>query len=172
MTHTLPGTYILRELQDVIVPPPISWQPQTAGWLLLTLLLGLLVLRGLYYKMQRWWQQRYRREALVALRAINWSDKTAPLTLFQLIKQVLTHLAPEHGKLFGIELLHTLDHTMPDRQPRFESELGERWLVSLVCDQLALSVSDQVCLVSLCSDWLQHHTPRLGTLKVSEADHA
>lgn len=26
--HTLPGTYMLRELQDVTVPDAISWQPQ------------------------------------------------------------------------------------------------------------------------------------------------
>ena len=40
MNHKLPGTYMLRELQDVTVPPTISWQPQTAGWLLLALSLA------------------------------------------------------------------------------------------------------------------------------------
>lgn len=44
MNHKLPGTYMLRELQDVTVPPTISWQPQTAGWLLLALSLGALAL--------------------------------------------------------------------------------------------------------------------------------
>jgi len=104
MNHKLPGTYMLRELQDVTVPPAISWQPQTAGWLLLALSLGALALLWLYQRAQRWWQQRYRREALAALRTINWSDAGASLALFHLIKQVLTHLDPRHGKLFGMAL--------------------------------------------------------------------
>ncbi|MGY3854718.1 DUF4381 domain-containing protein [Aeromonas aquatilis] len=171
--HKLPGTYMLRELQDVTVPPAISWQPQTTGWLLLALLLAALTLRWFSLRVLRWWQQRYRREAQAALRTINWSDAGATLALFHIIKQVLTHLDPGHGKLFGTALLQTLDHTMPDRQPRFASELGERWLVSLVCDQVALSVSDQLCLVSLCSDWLEHHqSPVHTTLLATETSHA
>ena len=51
--HKLPGTYMLRELQDVTVPDAISWQPQTAGWLLLALLLGALALLWLYHRVQR-----------------------------------------------------------------------------------------------------------------------
>lgn len=171
--HKLPGTYMLRELQDVTVPDAISWQPQTAGWLLLALLLGALALLWLYHRVQRWWQQRYRREALAALRALNWSDAGASLGLFHIIKAVLTHLDPRHAKLFGMALLQTLDNALPDRQPRFATELGERWLVSLVCDQVVLSVSDQLCLVSLCSDWLAHHQPLVHTAsRATEARHA
>ncbi len=143
--HKLPGTYMLRELQDVTVPDAISWQPQTAGWLLLALLLG----------------------------ALNWSDAGASLGLFHIIKAVLTHLDPRHAKLFGMALLQTLDNALPERQPRFATELGERWLVSLVCDQVVLSVSDQLCLVSLCSDWLAHHQPPVHTASLAaEARHA
>ncbi|WP_270806454.1 DUF4381 domain-containing protein [Aeromonas sp. QDB62] len=112
--HKLPGTYMLRELQDVTVPDAISWQPQTAGWLLLALLLGALALLWLYHRVQRWWQQRYRREALAALRALNWSDAGASLGLFHIIKAVLTHLDPRHAKLFGMALLQTLDNALPD----------------------------------------------------------
>ncbi|MEZ6939964.1 DUF4381 family protein [Aeromonas sp. S12(2024)] len=173
MNHKLPGTYMLRELQDVTVPPTISWQPQTAGWLLLALSLGALALLWLYHRAQRWWQQRYRREAQAALRTINWSDAGASLALFHLIKQVLTHLDHRHGKLFGMALLQTLDNAMADRQPRFATELGESWLVSLVCDQVVLSVSDQLCLVSLCNDWLAHHQTPIQTASLAtEARHA
>ncbi|MFB2864677.1 DUF4381 domain-containing protein [Aeromonas sp. MdU4] len=173
MNHTPPGTYMLRDLHDVAVPEAISWQPQTAGWLLLALLLGSLVLLWIYHRVQIWWQQRYRREALAALRAINWSDAGANLTLFRIIKEVLQHLSPPCANLFGLALLQTLDSAMADRQPRFATELGERWLVSLVCDQVVLSVSDQLCLVSLCSDWLQHHqAPCPSTTLAVEARHA
>ncbi|ELM3618337.1 MAG: DUF4381 domain-containing protein [Aeromonas sobria] len=173
MIHKLPGTYMLRELQDVTVLPAISWQPQTAGWVLLAMILGSLALLWIYHRVQLWWQQRYRREALAALRTLNWSNTGTSLTLFHIIKEVLTHLSPGYAKLFGTPLLQTLDSAMPDRQTRFATELGERWLVSLVCDQVVLSVSDQLCLVSLCSDWLQHHqTPCPSAALTVEARHA
>lgn len=173
MNHTQPATYMLRDLHDVTVPPPIHWLPQTTGWLLLVLIAGSLVLLWLYHRAQIWWRQRYRREALAALRALNWSDAGASLTLFHIIKGVLTHLSPHHARLFGMALLQELDSVMPDRQPRFTTDLGERWLISLVCDQVVLSVSDQLCLVSLCSDWLQHHQlPCPSTALAAEAHHA
>ncbi|WP_425627685.1 DUF4381 family protein [Aeromonas veronii] len=132
---------------------------------------GGLALLWLYHRAQRWWQQRYRREAQAALRTINWSDAGASLALFHLIKQVLTHLDPRHGKLFGMALLQTLDNAMADRQPRFATELGERWLVSLVCNQVVLSVSDQLCLVSLCNDWLAHHQTPIQTASLATETH-
>lgn len=170
MIHTPPGTYMLRELHDVAVPPAISWQPQTTGWLLLALFVATFALRRLYHRTQIWWQQRYRREALIALRALNGSDSSTSHALFRIIKQVLTHLDARHAPLFGTALLQTLDCTMQDRQTRFATELGERWLISLVCDQVTLSLSDQLALVSLCSDWLQHHQ-HPATAQAVEARH-
>lgn len=54
----------LRSLKDIAVPQPVSWMPQTWGWLALALiLLAAIVLCGLLaYK--RWRRNAYRREAL------------------------------------------------------------------------------------------------------------
>jgi hypothetical protein len=60
----------MASLRDVAVPPPVSWRPQTAGWYVV----GALLLAGLLWmalrQYRRWQAQRYRRDALSALQAL------------------------------------------------------------------------------------------------------
>ena len=61
---------LMASLRDVAVPPPVSWRPQTAGWYVV----GALLLAGLLWmalrQYRRWQAQRYRRDALSALQAL------------------------------------------------------------------------------------------------------
>jgi hypothetical protein len=61
------GNYLLKGIEEVVVPAPIDWWPQTTGWLLLGLLLSGLALRAAWRRLRRWHRNRYRREALAQL---------------------------------------------------------------------------------------------------------
>ncbi|KRB55088.1 hypothetical protein ASE04_05055 [Rhizobium sp. Root708] len=54
----------LRSLKDIAVPPPVSWMPQTWGWLALALILLAAILLWALVLYRRWRRNAYRREAL------------------------------------------------------------------------------------------------------------
>ncbi|PZM11223.1 DUF4381 domain-containing protein [Rhizobium tubonense] len=60
----------IRSLRDIVPPPPISWFPQTWGWLVVALMLAAAAL----FLFLRWFRDyranRYRREALAELEAL------------------------------------------------------------------------------------------------------
>jgi len=60
----------LSQLADVVLPPPVSWMPQTVGWKVLAGVLALLALWLLWRGIRRWLRNRYRREALAELRRL------------------------------------------------------------------------------------------------------
>jgi hypothetical protein len=61
----------LGHLADVVVPPPVSWTPQTIGWWVLAGVLLLVLLWILVASARRWHANRYRRAALAELRALD-----------------------------------------------------------------------------------------------------
>lgn len=54
----------LRSLHDIVMPPAVSWMPQTWGWALLAALLLALLLAVLLRAYLRYRRNAYRREAL------------------------------------------------------------------------------------------------------------
>jgi len=60
----------LEKLNDIVVPQPVAWLPQTWGWLALALLLLALIAWGLLRRHRRHVANRYRREALADLGSI------------------------------------------------------------------------------------------------------
>jgi hypothetical protein len=60
----------LRSLKDIATPPPVSWFPQTWGWMALAVLLAAVVLALLVRQVRRYRANRYRREAVLELRAL------------------------------------------------------------------------------------------------------
>ena len=75
-----PDTTLAAQLHDIVVPEPVSWMPQTAGWYIV---LALLVLGSAYiayraYRRAR--ANRYRKDALGELARIEQQlrDKNAP----------------------------------------------------------------------------------------------
>jgi len=54
----------LRSLKDIAIPQPVSWVPQTWGWLILALVLFAAILLWLAMRYRRWRRDAYRREAL------------------------------------------------------------------------------------------------------------
>lgn len=60
----------LEQLADIVMPPPVSWWPQTWGWLVLALVLLGAAAIGFIRWRRRYEANRYRREALADLAAI------------------------------------------------------------------------------------------------------
>ncbi|MBS0450383.1 MAG: DUF4381 domain-containing protein [Proteobacteria bacterium] len=76
----------LSQLADVVLPPPVSWRPQTVGWEVLGVLLAVLALWLAWRGARRWWRNRYRREALAELRRLESSWQADPATGPQLLE--------------------------------------------------------------------------------------
>jgi uncharacterized SAM-binding protein YcdF (DUF218 family) len=60
----------LRSLHDIALPPPVSWMPQTWGWLALAILLLAVLLICAFLAYRKWQRNAYRREALRLLAGI------------------------------------------------------------------------------------------------------
>ncbi len=69
----------LTGLADIVTPPPVSWIPQTWGWAAL----GVMILALICWLLLRWRRRheanRYRREALTALAALDDVAQIPPL---------------------------------------------------------------------------------------------
>lgn len=65
------GNYALGDaFNEVVSPPDISWFPQTIGWAWLGALLVLLLLHRGWRRWRHWHANRYRREAIARVRAM------------------------------------------------------------------------------------------------------
>jgi hypothetical protein len=87
------GNYALGDFVEIVAPGPVSWWPQTAGWLWVGVFLGLMLARSLWRRWREWHRNRYRREALARLSELgqHGTDANFPGQINELLK--LTALA-------------------------------------------------------------------------------
>ena len=111
--HTPPSTYILRELRDVTIPDSVSWFPQTIGWKILGVALLLVAFYLAYRLALRWWNNRYRKEALKELMVLDARDKNSTERTFKILKVVLRYLDSGNAKLFGQAYVNRLNAYLP-----------------------------------------------------------
>lgn len=57
----------LRSMRDLAVPQPVSWFPQTWGWVMLGILIALALAAWLVFALRRYRRNAYRREAIAML---------------------------------------------------------------------------------------------------------
>lgn len=65
------GNYALGDFVEIASPAAVSWLPQTKGWLIVAALLALWLGRLAWRALKRWHHNRYRREALKRLAAMD-----------------------------------------------------------------------------------------------------
>ncbi|MCK4206865.1 DUF4381 domain-containing protein [Brucella pituitosa] len=155
----------LRSLKDIVVPPPISWIPQTWGWgfLGLALVAGLLSL--LLWQLRQYRANAYRREALSMLTEIDKrlrdrnTKPQAIAELASLLKRTAlgawprTDVADLSGEKWAEFLAahaqnktgQTLSKLVNDFEYRSEDDIGN--LQSHACDDL----------ISAARNWIEHH---------------
>lgn len=150
----------LAALQELPLPTPVPYTPQTVGWWMV----GALLLIVLLYAAWRWHKRRlakrYRVEALRELDEIEQALKlqaTAASRLPPLIKRVAMISAPraDTAALSGDSWLHWLDRTLP--QAGFLDTPGR------LLPQLAYGAPQNVdpqalqALLKLTRRWIREH---------------
>src|SRR5476649_1332040 len=154
----------LNPLQELPLPEPVSWAPQTIGWAAVAVLLFVAVVWAGWIAWRRYKRERYRRVALVELAEIEVAlddaqRRTAALAAIpSLIKRTSLAAASRErvAALSGDEWLAFLKRT----RGRFDERSGA--LLTLVsyapAEQIASITPLEVeTLVSVTRDWIQRH---------------
>ncbi len=145
----------IEQLQELGLPAPVSYWPQTWGW---WVLLGLLILGVLVWAARAWlaWRRNaYRREALARLDALE-DLRELPV----LLKRVALSmpLAPEEQQrvptLSGADWQAFLQrHGGADVPADLSRQLAEL----AYAPANALSLEQSTCLLAQCRTWVERH---------------
>ncbi|MFV8461163.1 DUF4381 domain-containing protein [Vibrio campbellii] len=163
--HTPPSTYILRELHDVAIPNSVSWAPQTTGWKILGVILILAALYLAYRMALKWWNNRYRKEALNELMLLDARDKNSPEQAFKVLKVVLRYLDSSNAKLFGQAYVKRLNAYLPvngqteNNNVFFADEISGLWMQSLIDPKVRLTFEQRSEVIQTSMMWLKLHKP-------------
>ncbi|MFA0310182.1 hypothetical protein BH581_00815 [Vibrio splendidus] len=168
--HTPPSTYILRELHDVAIPDGVSWAPQTMGWKILGVILLLVAVYLAYRLAQRWWNNRYRQEALKELMLLDARDKNSTERTFKVLKVVLRYLDNSNAKLFGQAYVNRLNAYLPvgantntSSSAFFTDEVSGLWMQSLINPNVRLTFEQRLEVIQTAMMWLKLHKPNVQT---------
>ncbi|MCC4786501.1 DUF4381 domain-containing protein [Vibrio splendidus] len=166
--HTPPSTYILRELHDVAIPDSVSWAPQTIGWKILGVILLLVAIYLAYRLAQKWWNNRYRKEALQELVLLDARDKNSTERTFKVLKVVLRYLDSSNAKLFGQAYVNRLNAYLPgsantseNSNAFFADEVSKLWMQSLIDPNVRLSFEQRLEVIQTAMMWLKLHKPNV-----------
>lgn len=167
------GNYLIRGIEEIALPEPVSWLPQTIGWKFLALLLFLFAVYKFYHATKHWWRNRYRRSALQRLKELeqkahgDYSQVAAELP--GLLKATALHAYPraEVACLSGERWLAFLDTHYSG--PSFRSGTGRQLLAIAYQSptQWQLEPAQARALVDMCRQWLHRHK-----VTRSQASHA
>ncbi|MEZ8854229.1 DUF4381 domain-containing protein [Vibrio atlanticus] len=168
--HTPPSTYILRDLHDVAIPENVSWMPQTIGWKILGVILLLIAVYLAYRLALRWWNNRYRKEALKDLMLLDARDKNSTERTFKVLKVVLRYLDSSNAKLFGQSYVNRLNAYLPvaadtskNSNAFFADEVAGLWMQSLIDPKVRLSFEQRLEVIQTAMMWLKLHKPDVQT---------
>lgn len=159
------GNPWMSNLEEIGLPDPMPFTPQTAGWYLLAGLVVLMVVWFAWRLFKRWKADAYRREALRELSEIEGlvgGDSTRPAALRslpELLKRVALAAYPRSrvAELSGAAWLGFLDGTVGSTE--FTRGAGRR-LPDLAYDPRAaatISQAESKDLISLVGAWIRHH---------------
>ena len=149
----------LAQLKDIHLPEAVSWWPLAIGWWIV----AIIAIVGIYYAVQfglnQFFNQRYRRQALVALKNLPNSDQHRRLiVLFSLLKQVAISAYPQQNfaSLNNREFIQFLQSSCS--KPLF-THIPANW-EQLFYAQNQSVTSDLVDQLTTQSRyWIKHHHP-------------
>jgi hypothetical protein len=154
----------LKALQELPLPAPASWAPQTVGWLAVGLLLAAAALWCAWRRWRHYRKQRYRRVALAELDGIEASlrdatqRKAALAAIPALIKRTTLAAVPREqvAALTGEAWLAFIERTHGQFDARSGALLA---IVSYAPEHRIADISDNELdkLMKVTRDWIQHH---------------
>ena len=155
----------IEQLQELALPPAISYLPQTWGWwLLLALaLLSALLWAVRYYR--QWQRDRYRREALARLRQLQGllDDPAQQIGALRQLPELLKRVAlsmpnrPAVGNLGGAAWQAFLERSSREPLPHdFARQLAE---LAYAPEPRLRAMTRGQCqqLLGLCTRWVETH---------------
>ncbi|OED92973.1 DUF4381 domain-containing protein [Vibrio breoganii] len=165
--HTPPQSYMLRDIVEVAVAPSVSWMPQTIGWKVVTVIASAFAIVWTYKSLQRWWGNRYRREAIASLGLLLQACKTSQEAdkayhqqisqdVYSVLKAVLSTVNPQTRSLYGLPFLQSLDAQTKPGLDVFASQWSH-WPQSLLVQQNALSKAELLALIADSQAWVKRH---------------
>jgi len=150
---------LLASLVETAPPPNVSLFPQTIGW---QVLLVIFIIVGIYYiykKIDEWKKNRYRRNALKQLSAL---ESQANLKAIQQLNRILKETASiafgekKVARLYGDEWLVFLDKTSVNN---FNSEEVKQWQCAIYNPHSSLVINQEMVkqLITLSGLWIKQH---------------
>ena len=160
----------LSGLQDIPLPLPVPYTPQTGGWLFLGLFLVAAICYGIWRWHRRWTANQYRRAAYVRLQEVEVSladparrgDALAAIP--SLVKQTALSFSPRDAvaSLSNNDWLVFLDRTYPPGGfAQGPGRLLPRLAYGAPADLARIPISEVTELLSLVRRWIAHHHARL-----------
>ncbi|OEO27637.1 hypothetical protein AX279_00540 [Pseudomonas sp. J237] len=155
---------LISQLIELPLPEPISYLPQTWGWLALLALIGAVALIYAWRRVQRWRRNRYRREALQQWQQLNQqaqsSDPTQAVAALRELPELLKRTAlsmpgnPPVAELSGARWQAFLAKT--SAQPLPENFATQLALLSYA-PAAKLEQLDAQQLLATSRHWLETH---------------
>jgi len=156
-----PNIPSIEQLQELGLPAPVSYAPQTWGW---WVLLAILLLAALAIATRRYWQwrrDRYRREALVRLAQLR--DRSDDLNALRELPELLKRVA------ISMPQSQSVAASEQEDWQRFLQQHSKKPLPADFSQQLArlayapddvlrtLPASQRQALFDTCQHWVEHH---------------
>ncbi len=119
----------LEKLNDIVLPQPVPWLPQTWGWLALAFLLLALVVWVMWRRHRRYLANRYRREALAEIDRLTATSGVGAMTgIAEVLKRVALKTWPraETASLSGAAWFAFLKEHDFSGTPQFLDDLEYR----------------------------------------------
>jgi hypothetical protein len=157
------GNYLIHGIDEVILPDPIAWWPTAPGWQVL----GVFVLVLLVYQsgraVKRWWQNRYRREALRQLALVQeqadnqLQDVVAMLPYYLKVTALQAYSRQDVASLSGTAWLMFLDTHYSG--PSFSTGVGQKLLSVAYLPRRQWQLNDQESdtLIRMSRRWIAEH---------------
>jgi Domain of unknown function (DUF4381) len=155
----------IEQLKELALPAPVSYMPQTWGWVALLVIVLLVVALWAARRHWQWRQDRYRREALARLaqleRALNEDNGQIPALreLPELLKRVALSMPgqPAVATLSGDAWQQFLASRSREALPTDFSQQLARLAYGPDAQLRELSAAQRQQLLSQCRQWVEHH---------------
>ena len=165
MTESAPTglAELLAGLEDIVAPPPVDWLPRTPAAIATSCLFMILLGLSLFWLVRRYRANRYRREALRELDAIERGladeDPEAPASIAVVLRRTALHIEARErvAGLSGEAWLHFLDDHAPGSD--FTTGVGPRLLELPYAPPDGIAPNDPVVaeLLARARHWIRVH---------------
>jgi hypothetical protein len=156
------GNYLIHGIDEIILPDAVSWWPIAPGWKILGVLILLVVIVAISKMATRWWQNRYRREALRQLDCLPKESQLATLPYYMKVTALQAYPRQDVACLSGNRWLAFLDAHYDG--PSFSTGVGIKLLAIsyLPNGQWKFTDEESTELIRMSRIWISKHRETTG----------